>query len=285
MSLNGYLESLAAEAIVRDEEKDKIKKSIASLKLRLDESLGEHLNDQFIFGSYSRGTILPRHMNPNSDVDYLIVFKDASLSPRTYLDWLRKFSKEKYSTSEVFQSHPTIVLSLNHIHIELVPAVSEPFALQYKIPGKSSNYSKWIYTNPKEFNVELTNENAKNKNNIKKLIRVMKYWNIINGRPFESYELEQNICRQNYGITALFQGNLKDYFFEFVKKYNICSVETKKQYTAIASIQKSIEKVRSLEAEETQKKSILDSLLISSDMDATYKGSITLLKKILPPPD
>lgn len=63
MTVNSYLIHLTNHAIVRDQEKVSIQRSIATLEARLKAHFGTQLKSSFIFGSYSRGTILPRTMD------------------------------------------------------------------------------------------------------------------------------------------------------------------------------------------------------------------------------
>lgn len=73
MSTNQYLEQLASQLVLSDAEKQSISRSIATLQ--------EHLynwrhycsvKNHYYFGSYSRNTILPRAVDSNSDIDYMI---------------------------------------------------------------------------------------------------------------------------------------------------------------------------------------------------------------------
>lgn len=286
MNLNSYLEKIANAAIIRDEEKIKIKNSIYTLESRLNENLGDSIKDKFVFGSFSRDTILPRHMDIDSDIDYLVVFKneeyDSKLfTPQTYLRWLRSFAESRYGSSEIYQSNPTIILSLNHIHIELVPALTSVFSLGYMIPGK--DYASWISTDPKAFNEELINVNKKHDNNIRKLIRILKYWNVKNDSPFESYELEQQICRHDFTMTQLIGGVFKDYFMEFVNHFSINLVRSKKQFDAVARAQKILEEVKSLEDKQNQQTSVLAKLL-SCYTNPNTKTPVDIIRKLLPPP-
>lgn len=123
MTVNSYLAGLASSAIIRNEEQISIRRSIANLQTKLANEFHGELADHFIFGSYSRGTILPRFMDERSDIDYMVVFKDGSLRPQSYLSRLRRFVERNYTRSEIYQSNPTVVLALNHINFELVPAI------------------------------------------------------------------------------------------------------------------------------------------------------------------
>jgi len=221
MTVNSYLTSLANSAIIRDQEKESIRRSVATLQARLNQYFGAEITQQVIFGSYSRETILPRSMEANSDVDYMVVFADSSSRPQTYLNRLRRFVEQYYSRSERSQSNPTIVLSLNHIRFELVPAINNWFS-GLQIPAKASDYVDWISTDPTGFNQELVNANQSHSNLRKPLVRVIKYWNATNGYPFESYSLEQDIVRHGFGLFGLFGGyQLKDYFYDYIEGMDV----------------------------------------------------------------
>lgn len=215
MTVNSYLSRLATSAIVRDSEKESIARSTTALKARLHRGFGSEISGDFVFGSYSRGTILPRHMDSNSDIDYMIVFRDDGSRPQTYLDRLRRFVRKYYGRSEIFQSNPTIVLSLNHIKIELVPGLRN-FLFGYRIPAKSSDYEDWVSTNPTSFNQGLIDANRANHNLVKPVVRLAKYWNARNGHVYDSFELEETIANGSYfAIGPLFGiPTIQDYFFD-----------------------------------------------------------------------
>ena len=84
MSVNSYLTNLASSSIIRDAEKISINKSIENLQSKL-KIVDSSKSDHFIFGSHNRGTILPRTIDENSDIDYMIVFDDNSKKPQSYL--------------------------------------------------------------------------------------------------------------------------------------------------------------------------------------------------------
>lgn len=216
MSVNSYLTNLASTAIIRDDEKTSIQRSIVTLQLRVGAYFGGQAAEEFVFGSYSRGTILPRHMDMDSDVDYMIVFADGGLRPQSYLDRLRRFAEHYYSQSEIVQSSPTIVLSLNHIRFELVPALKGWFG-NYQIPAKASDWGDWIDTNPNNFNTKLVNANQSHGNLIKPVVRLLKYWNATAGYPYESYALEQKVATHSYGWLGLSPARqIGNYFSSFI---------------------------------------------------------------------
>ena len=116
MSVNSYLENLGSSLILSDSEKESISKSINYLERNLKEYFGSAVLEHFQFGSSTRGTILPRKYDNESDIDYMIVFDNANnYSPQTFLTRLKNFAEAYYSRSEIYQDSPTIVLELNHI--------------------------------------------------------------------------------------------------------------------------------------------------------------------------
>jgi len=220
MSVNTHLTNLASDLVLSGSEKSSISTSIKTLELRLDAYFGNNIIERFQFGSNTRGTILPRKADSNSDIDYMVVFETSNgqKKPQTYLDRLKKFAETKYSTSEISQSSPTIVLSLNHIKFELVPAINN---YGYQIPSPASSWTEWISTNPTGANQALQDKNKTENYQIKPLVRLIKYWNATQGHLFTSFSVEQYIVNKYFwSCTAL-----KDYFYAFWADFS-CTYET-----------------------------------------------------------
>lgn len=70
MTVSTYLKSIAENAVLSSAEKDSIARSELALKQKLSAYFGTEIKEQFRFGSYDRGTMLPRSMDSQSDVDY-----------------------------------------------------------------------------------------------------------------------------------------------------------------------------------------------------------------------
>ena len=247
MSVNGYADSLSSNLVLSESDKQNIRTSISTLRSKLNFYFND-IEVMFEFGSYTRGTILPRKVDRNSDIDFMIVFKnDDSFKPQTYLSRLKKFAEKYYHSSEIFQSTPTIVLSLNHIKFELVPAYSLTtlWSKSYYIPAPRNNSEEWIQTKPNEFNELLTKKNVNEKGNIKPMIRLAKYWNAEQNHVFLSYSMEEYIVNHIY---SYYTKTIFDYFAEFVLSLSTNSLSQTSR-TKVESLQKRITEIINLKAQ------------------------------------
>lgn len=126
MSVLTYLTNTASNAELSSTEQSSISTSITTLQTRMALHFDSGVIKQhFRFGSSTRGTILPRSLDEKSDIDYLVVFNENNATPQTYLNRLKSFVEKRYGSSEIYQSSPTIVLELNHIKFDLVPATTK----------------------------------------------------------------------------------------------------------------------------------------------------------------
>lgn len=243
MSVLSYLVRRASDAVLGDE-KGSINKSIATLQARLDACFGDKLKSQFRFGSSTRGTILPRSMDENSDIDYMIVFDGDDNVPQTYLDRLKRFAEVYYGRSGIYQSSPTIVLELNHIKFDLVPAKTA-WLSGYKIPNGSGG---WMNTDPNDFNSILEEKNKSNSSLIKPTIRLAKYWNAENGYVYDSFSFEKWIVNLWFWNCT----NQKDYFFYVINKLPMDSEPTQWRKEKINRAQDIIAQVKEYERQGMQ---------------------------------
>lgn len=213
MTVNSYLTGLASSLVLSEDERASIATSISTLSTRLNGHFNNGVRtvtNHFQFGSSTRGTMLPREADNDSDIDYMVVFDTSGgqMKPQTYLDRLKRFTELKYSTSERTQSTPTIVLTLGHIKFEIVPAIYNGV---YQIPSPSSSWMDWMYTDPSGTTKALEEKNKSNGSLIKPLVRLVKYWNARNGHYFQSFSIEEYIINSYFPYNS----NLKDYFYYF----------------------------------------------------------------------
>lgn len=211
MSVQAHLSSRASSAILSESERISIDTSISTLQSRLNSYFGTDVTTHFRFGSSTRGTILPRSMDANSDIDYMVVFADEDSKPQTYVSRLKRFAEKYYASSDIAQSHPTVVLRLNHIKFDLVPAIKS-YTEEYRIPAPSSSYQDWMSTSPNDFNSTLTSANIRSDYNLKPAIRLLKFWNALAGYVFNSYSLEKWAAGRYFSYCS----TVRDYFFALI---------------------------------------------------------------------
>ncbi|WP_104657874.1 SMODS domain-containing nucleotidyltransferase [Ralstonia insidiosa] len=210
MSVLSFLTDTASRAVLSSTEQRSITTSLTTLQSRLAQHFASgEIEQHFRFGSSTRGTILPRSMDERSDIDYMIVFSDKSARPQTHLNRLRAFVEMRYGSSEIYQSSPTIVLELNHIKFDLVPATATLLG-GLQIPKGSAG---WMTTSPNDFNSALEAKNKEHNSLIKPTIRLFKYWNAASEFPFESFAMEKWVCGRGFWWRT----NLKDYFFAVIE--------------------------------------------------------------------
>lgn len=209
MSVQTHLNSLASNLNIAEREASSITRSVNTLHSRLGSWFSsDSMKERFRFGSSTRGTMLPRAADSRSDVDYMIVFDNSDgFKPQTLISRLKRFAESQYSTSQIYQSAPTVVLELNHIKFDLVPGYRSWRTLY--IPAPNSSYRDWTHTAPRSFNNEIDAANRQAGYRVKPVVRLIKYWNALNGYVWESYELEKMIV----GFSFLFCSNIRDCMF------------------------------------------------------------------------
>lgn len=201
IGINRYLQKLSSDLFIKrnSDERSKIDTSVTSIVNKIDSYFGDEVDEIIVFGSYTRDTILPRNCDPNSDIDIMIQFSDKyeKLKPESYRNKLKKFAETHYKNSAIIKDHPSIVIELNHIKFDLVPAIFDDgfFYDSIEIPSKDGG---WMETEPNEFNTDLTNANTKYNSIVKPIIRLLKYWNASQDYPYASFELETLIADMDF---------------------------------------------------------------------------------------
>lgn len=192
-----------------------------------------------LFGSYDRDTNLPQSVDYKTDVDIMLVMEDDGCTPQTYLNRIKRAVEAKYSTSDIKQSSPTIVLQMQHIKFDIMPAIKESGL--YKIRNGDNG---WMYTYCYTDFSNLTTANKENYYKVKPAIRLIKYWNVNkNYKAINSYELEKKIVA--HYSTCQYQGyDTKQYLLiglkqlESIKMYDFQKERLKK---AIAKVKEAID--------------------------------------------
>lgn len=204
MDINTYLTTLAKQLVIDPDSKKKIEISISHLKENMWGLFQDRLVEVAVFGSYDRETFI--ESDAEADVDILVNFKQKEFQPETYLKQIRELCNKKYSRSDIYPDHPTIVIDMEHIKFEIVPSYNYS-SDTVKIPAPRTKELKWISSSPNDFKSKVKQKDTNNKALILPLIRIIKYWNSINGKLFSSYELERLIVNKSYSCSTL-----KDYY-------------------------------------------------------------------------
>lgn len=212
LTIDKKLQELAQEYYISKSstEKTKIETSLSNIKKKLISDFGDRILSVSEFGSYARKTILPRNYDDRSDIDLLIVFdhENINVNPSTYRKHLHEFAERFYSNSISYKSKPSVVIELNHINYDLVPAYKEDTGffstnIETFIP---KNDTEWRSTNIKGFSEKLEVVNKKYDFNVKRVIRLLKAWNAKVSHPLESYFFEQEIADMNFSGDNLEAG-------------------------------------------------------------------------------
>lgn len=219
LSINNLLKDKASTYFIalEGQERVKISNSIATLINRLKAEFGHKISDVIVFGSYKRGTILPREYDFLSDVDILVIFNHSTLGvrPITYRNYLRDFAKKYYSSSISYKDAPSVVLELGHIWYDLVPCYTENAwysGLTYYIPRDDNS---WMASDIDGFNKKLSDRNTQYNYIVKPIIRLFKAWNGKVNYPIPSYLLEQEIADMNF-----YGNNYQTGFFYAISQLN-----------------------------------------------------------------
>jgi len=200
MDVNQHLDQLTRSLALDPQEKSKIETSYKYIEGKIWEFYREELKSVGVFGSFERNTLLPRAIDEKSDVDIMVILKEGKLKTQTYLTQLRDFAATYYKGSERYQDFPTFAIDLNHIRFEIVPAYYDSVFLgsdELKIPGPKAEDVEWITTDPVEFRRKVEAKDKEEKGMFLPLIRIIKYWNVINNYPFSSYVIESHLLNKS----------------------------------------------------------------------------------------
>lgn len=227
MSLNHYLEKLASNLVLSFDEDERIKSALKTLNHLIEDHL-LNVHEHFCFGSYKRGTRLTHRVDPSSDVDYLIVFnKKKDEDPEELVLRLKEFVEGQFQPSAIHRLSPTCIVEIDTINIELIPAYKEgDLLINYKIPSTESDEIEWIPSVPNEYNNYLKQYNSEHNFYLVPLIRVLKYWNIINDNVFSSYDLEHELMFKDFPKFDSFT----EYFFYAVENISAEKAQPEKAH-------------------------------------------------------
>lgn len=214
-------------ALVAEIEPTKAQKEGAStshnyLRSLLDEGqFGKRIIRSFLSGSYARDTAI----RPIDDVDVVFVVDPAGWqglriglpTPEKILESFANAIRYRYPVSSVYGQRRSVRLQLNHLDIDVVPAVQDPGNSKHIwIPDVDTG--NWLKSAP-QVQMELaTSINTSRAGRFKPLVKVLKYWNsnLPSTTKFKSFSVETIATHvfKNIAINSVQEGLLL--FFDFV---------------------------------------------------------------------
>lgn len=244
MSVLSYLESLAGDALHLPGERKQVRDATEKLAARIRDHLGDEVVDQFKFGSSVRGTNLPKEYADEMDVDYLVVFRDRSLTPKTLIRKVMEFAQKAYPRNEVYQSSPAAVIVLKAVTFEVVPARRTVTGIFHSHEVPNGSATEWVGTSPLGFEQALMQRNGECHGKLKAAIRLVKMWNVENDYVFGSFQLE------NFAVGRLYPGdsNLRDYFCRIMLSLPEDSLDAKRRVDRLRAGKAKLRKALELEA-------------------------------------
>lgn len=145
--------------------------------------MARRIRAHYLSGSYARDTAI----YPLDDVDVIFIVDHAEWSHGIFgrLSWpspdvvLKSFAhaiRYRYRESSVYTQRRSVRLELNHLDIDVVPAVQDERDSDFIwVPDRDSD--DWIKSSPKRHAKNATAVNKKRRNQFKPLVKLLKYWN------------------------------------------------------------------------------------------------------------
>lgn len=178
----------------------------------------------YLSGSYSRDTAI----RPLDDVDIIFLIDPSKWAmglfnlamrptPEKVLESFAGAIRYRYPVSSVYGQRRSVRLELNHLDIDVVPAIPDSRDADFIwIPDR--NADDWIKSSPKRHAANATTVNKKQGNRFKPLVKILKYWNgnLPSTANLKSFAIETIAVRlfTNVGFQTLEQGLVE--FFDFV---------------------------------------------------------------------
>lgn len=192
MKLNDAVEKFIENATVTDKQTTVIEGAFSNIESKLtDDKSGLSVKEVFLNGSYVRDTMI----RPLDDIDVFAVIDKADYTDddedpnpqsiltkfRNYLNGLSDY-KDKVS-----QDRPCVTISLDKIHIDVLPALRK-YGVLY-IPNESLD--GWIITDPKLHTANLDTVNGNRDGKVKDVVKGVKSWKKQNNLKIPSFHIEE----------------------------------------------------------------------------------------------
>jgi hypothetical protein len=189
--------------------------------------MANRIEKSYLSGSYARDTAI----YPLDDVDIIFVINPSywnasplwTVSTAFYppaekvLESFANAIRYRYPVSSVYGQRRSVCLVLNHLDIDVVPAIQDRNNSKFiHIPDR--NATQWIVSSPLLHSENATKVNQTYGGRFKPLVKLLKYWNYNLPRTaqFKSFAIETLAVTlfQNIQLPSL-QDGLK-FFFDFI---------------------------------------------------------------------
>lgn len=192
MTLLQSIDRLIENISITDKQEENIKSSVKNITNTLEKDDTLHLKETFLNGSYERDTMI----RPLDDIDIFVVldesyWKDnsgARKKPQSVLDKIKDFLNDQNDyKGKVRQDRPCVTVELSNKSFDILPAFEQ--IKGYLMPNY--NLESWIPTCPKILTENLKDAHRGYSYKLKDIIRVIKYWNKLNGKMIPSFDIEE----------------------------------------------------------------------------------------------
>lgn len=187
---------------------------------------GDRVLDVYLSGSYARDTALA----PIDDVDIVVVVDPAGWSrsfwsttpaPDQILESFARAIRYRYPNSSVYMQRRSVCLTLDHLHIDVVPAVALP-GDGHRIQIPDADSGEWITSAPRRHTEIATEINQRHGGRFKPEVKLLKYWNhaLPQTARLKSFAIETLAATlfRNVSLPSLQEG--LRLFFDFLASRN-----------------------------------------------------------------
>lgn len=145
--------------------------------------MAARIHRSYLSGSYARDTAI----RPLDDVDIIFEIDPAAWSrgfslfeptpePERVLESFAAAIRRRYPVSSVYGQRRSVRLELNHLDIDVVPAIPETNdPVLIRVPDRESG--DWIKSSPQRHSENATRANKKHSGKFKPLVKLLKFWN------------------------------------------------------------------------------------------------------------
>lgn len=233
MTLNKAIKDFIENISVTDKQEDVIDAAYSNIESNLlDEDCPLAVKEVFLNGSYVRDTMI----RPLDDIDIFAVIDKSDYNdngerpnPQTVLTKFKDYLNgiPDYE-DKVSQDRPCVTITLQKIHIDVLPALRE-WGVLY-IPNE--NLDGWILTDPKTHTQNLDSVNDLRDGMVKDVVKAIKSWKRLKDLRIPSFHIEEIAIGifNSYSFNNLEEGirkwyNYAEYYiqtdrFNTVKQYN-----------------------------------------------------------------